>query len=133
MWSKINEVLQNTKRLDETLYICDNGMTISDTTKIASKFNNYFTNVAQELLKKLGKTDKFQDYMKNPNEQSLFLKEAEPGEVLKILNSLNTKKSSDIFRISPKLIKIAAENLKTQYLPYSTTQYIKAYFQANSK
>ena len=82
MWSKINEVLQNTKRLDETLYICDNGMTISDTTKIlASKFNNYFTNAAQELLKKLGKTNKFRDYMKNPNEQSLFSKEAEPGEV----------------------------------------------------
>ena len=30
-------------------------MTISDPTKIANKFNNYFTNVAQELLKKLGK------------------------------------------------------------------------------
>ena len=42
----------------------------------------------------------------------LFLKEAEPGEVLKILNSLNIKKSSDIFGISLKLIKIAAENLK---------------------
>ena len=55
----------------------------------------------------------FQDYLKNPNEHSLFLKEAEPVEILKILNSLNTKKSNDILVISPKLIKIAAENLKT--------------------
>ena len=115
MWSKINEFLQNKKRLDETLYICGNGITISDTTKIANKFNNYFTNVAQEVVKKLRKTNnKFQDYLKNPNEHSVFLKEAEPGGVLKILNSLNTKKSSDIFGISPKLIKIAAGNLKTQ-------------------
>ena len=30
-------------------------MTISDPTIIANIFNNYFTNVAQELLKKLGK------------------------------------------------------------------------------
>ena len=68
-------------------------MTISGTTKIANKFNNYFTNVPQELLKKLGKrNNKFQDYLKNSNEHSLFLKEGEPGEVLKILNSLNTKK-----------------------------------------
>ena len=51
MWSKINEVLQNKKRLDETLHICDNGITISDTTKIANKFNNYFTNIAQEKNK----------------------------------------------------------------------------------
>ena len=44
---------------------------------------------------------------------SLLLKEAEPGEVLKILSNLNLKKSSDIFGISPTLIKIATENLKT--------------------
>ena len=37
----------------------------------------------------------------------------EPGEVLKILNSLNSEKSSDIFVIFPKLIKIAVEKLKT--------------------
>ena len=52
MWSKIDEVLQNKKRLDETLHICDNRMTISDTTKIAYQFNNCFTNLVQELLKK---------------------------------------------------------------------------------
>ena len=56
MWSKINEVLQNEKRLDETLHIFDNRMTIPDPTKIANKFNNYFTNVIQDLLKNLGKT-----------------------------------------------------------------------------
>ena len=75
MWSKINEVLKNKRRLDETIHICDNGMMISDTTKIVNKSNNYFTNVAQELLKRLGKTsNKFQDYLKNPNEHSSFLK-----------------------------------------------------------
>ena len=36
----------------------------------------------------------------------------EPGEVLKILNSLNSEKSSDIFVIFPKLVKIAVEKLK---------------------
>ena len=50
--------------------------------------------------------------MGNFNERSLFLKKAEPREVLIILNNLNPKKSSDIFGISPKLMKIAAENLK---------------------
>ena len=59
---------------------------------------------------------------------SLILKEAEPGEVLKILNNLNSKKSSDVFGISPRLIKIAAENLKT-----CTSVNIMVYFQANSK
>ena len=84
--------------------------------------------------KKLGKTsNKFQDYLKNPSEYSLFLKEAEPGEVLKILNNLHSKKSGDICGISPKLIRVAAENLKTDtYLSYSTAQYMMEYFKANS-
>ena len=86
-------------------------MTISGTTKIATKFNNHFTNVAQELLKKLGKTNKFQDYLKNPNEQFVS-KRSRTRWSIKILNSLNTKKSNDVFGISPKMIKIAAENLK---------------------
>ena len=58
MWSKINEVLQNKKRLDETLQICDNGMTISDHTKTVTKVNNYFKNVAQELAKNQEKQTK---------------------------------------------------------------------------
>ena len=43
-------------------------MTISEPTKIANKLNNYVRNVAQELLKKLGRANnKFQDYLKNSN------------------------------------------------------------------
>ena len=52
-----------------------------DTNKFDSKFNEYFINVSQNL-KNLGKTNQFQEYLKNPSEHSLFLKETEPGEVL---------------------------------------------------
>ena len=51
--------------------------------------------------------------MKNPNKHSFFLKEVDPEEVHKLLLKLNTKKkSSDIFGISPKLIKLSAEFAK---------------------
>ena len=42
------------KRLDETLHICDNGITISDPTptKIAYKFNNYFQIYPKSFSKK---------------------------------------------------------------------------------
>ena len=41
----------------------------------------------------------------------MFLKEVDPGEVLFILQKLNDKKSADIFKISPKLVKICATEL----------------------
>ena len=50
--------------------------------------------------------------MKNPNRHSFFLKEVDPEEVHKVLLKINTKKSSDIFGISPKLIKLSAEFIK---------------------
>ena len=62
----------------------------------------------------MGKTyNQFQDYLKNPSERSLLLKEVEPGEALKILKSLIITKSTDIIGIPPKMMKIAAEVLKT--------------------
>ena len=71
--------------------------------------------MAQNLLKNLGETNnKFQDYLKNPNEHSMFLKETDPDEVYKILKNLDVKKATDIFGIPPKLVTMAANTLKNQ-------------------
>ena len=56
------------------------------------------TNVAQNLLKDLGESNiEFQNYLKNQNKHSFFLKEVDPEEVHKSLLQIDTKKSSDIF------------------------------------
>ena len=86
---------------------------ISCQKTVTSKFNGYFINVAQNLLKDLGENNnEFQYYLKNPNNHSFFLKEVNPEEVHKLLLKINAKKSSDIFGISPKLIKLSAEFIK---------------------
>ena len=40
---------------------------------------------------------------------NMFLKEGEPGEIKKIINNSDIKKPSDIFDITPKLLKAASE------------------------
>ena len=41
---------------------------------MANQFNNYFVKVAEKLTKKIGQTNnKYQDYLKNPNEHSIYL------------------------------------------------------------
>jgi len=55
---------------------------------------------------KLGNTNnKYQDYLKNLNKHSIFLKEVDRGEVLNLLRKLDPAKSADI---SPKFIKLSA-------------------------
>ena len=51
----------------------------------------------------MGETNsKFQEYLQNPNEHKLFMKETDPEEVNKYLNNLDMKKTNDIYGISPK-------------------------------
>ena len=65
--------------------------------------------MAEKLVEKIGNVNnKFQDYLKNPNKHSIFLNETDPGEVSDIIKSLDIKKASDIYNISPKIIKEAS-------------------------
>ena len=59
---------------------------------VANKFNNYFVNASQNLLKSLGETNnQFKDYLKNPNEHSFFLRETTADEVAGVLKGVILK------------------------------------------
>ena len=52
----------------------------------------YFVTLAQNVVDGIwGSADKLQDYLKNPDEQCMYLKEVDPGEILKIINNLDIK------------------------------------------
>ena len=71
----------------------DNGF-ISDPTKVANKFNDFFLNVADKLSAKIeNKNSKPQDYLKNPNKSKFYLKEIAPDEVVPVISQLDSKKS----------------------------------------
>ena len=72
-WKGINKLLNRNKSKQETIFLQDNNGLINDQRKVANKFNDYFINVAGKLSAKIqNKNTKFQDYLKNPNESSLF-------------------------------------------------------------
>ena len=98
---------------NDDIVINENGTIICNQKIVSNKFNNYFVNVAHNLLRELGEpSNKFQDYLKDPNTHSFFLKEAAPAEVQKLLNNLSIRKASDIYGISPKLVKLSSERNK---------------------
>lgn len=55
MWTKTNKTLQNKTKINEDIYLSDNGTALLDTNKVAGKFDDYFTNVSQNLLKNFAK------------------------------------------------------------------------------
>ena len=79
----------------------------SDSTLIANAFNNYFANIGQSLSNsiKQPKNRSFKEYLKNPPASKLTFKNISEGDTLKIINNLNTKKSSGQDGLSLNLLK----------------------------
>ena len=119
IWQGINEILRkNAKMPNEDIFLNEDGLLLTDQKQVANCFNRFFTNVADNLLDKIGDTtSKYQDFLKNPNEHSMFLNEVDFGEVELVIKNLDTTKSGDIYGLSPKLLQIGAtevsNNLKT--------------------
>ena len=109
LWKGINEIIHNkSNRAAADIYLDDNGKIITDQKQVANRFNKFYTTVANNLLKDLGKSPtKFQDYLWNPNEHSIFFAETDPGEISNIISKLDTSKSGDIYGITPKLVQMA--------------------------
>ena len=93
----------------------ENDKIITNQSLLASKFDNYFANVFQNLLKGLGEqNNQLQDYLKNPNKHSFFLRETTLGEVAGELKMCDAKKASDLQGMPPKFVKISTDVIKTK-------------------
>ena len=84
------------RRIETISYLKDkDGIKISDPVKIATEFNNYFTNVASSIKKKIPRTSKPPlDYLSNPNLESIFISPCTADEVCTFIQSLKLGKSS---------------------------------------
>ena len=90
----------------EEIFLDDNGSIITDQKIVANKFNRFYTSVADKLVSKIKKPPtRFQDYLKNPNEHTIFLNETDHGELTTLIYRLDTTKAGDIYGVSPRLIK----------------------------
>ena len=54
-WKKINELLNKKPKKNDDIVIKENGAIICNQKVVSNKFNNCFANVAQNLLRELGK------------------------------------------------------------------------------
>ena len=66
MWKGINEIIKNSKKSEITeIFLNENGNIFTDNEVVANKFNTYFTNIADDLLKNIAQPNtKYQDYLK---------------------------------------------------------------------
>ena len=107
-WSGIKSIINVSApktKIPEALEL--NGKTITNPAKIANSFNNFFGSIAQKVENNIITTHKsFTDYLKTPNEKSLFLTPTTANEIKNIINELNSKKTSGPGSIPTEILKL---------------------------
>ena len=112
-WNVINSVLGRSK--DKQLFkLLVKGDEITNKKEIASEFNKHFSSVAKKLVKKIPvnrSRKRFDKFLGERNEKSIFLYLTNPSEISKLLRSLSEKSSYGWDDIPQKLIKSSPFNI----------------------
>ena len=106
LWQTINTILGRQKDTQNNNEFIHNGQTIKDSCQIANAFNTYFTNIGPKLASEIH-TDNghFSQYLSNNSENSLFFNPTNIHEIIEIVRSLKSSKSSGYDEISVHLLK----------------------------
>ena len=111
-WKLINEVRGKDKTEMKASFVIDNERIVCRRL-IADKFNSYFVNLPGNLnkaaysKKPLDEFPSFQDFLSPACEKSIFLEECTPTEIARIIQDLESGKSSDI----PIMLIKASKNI----------------------
>ena len=117
VWQGINSIISKSysqKLSVSSLYMNDlnNDDITSDPVLISNKFNDYFSNVAEETRKKVPHSSKhFTNYLKNKNAKTLFLSPTDTQEVITCISSLNINKSSGPFSIPTRILHLIKNDI----------------------
>jgi hypothetical protein len=97
IWKSINDVLGRACKVSNVQrIIASNDIELTSPDLIAKEFNIYFNSIANITQSRLDNPKKNYENLVPINNTSMFLIPTTPGEVLKTIDSLNAKKSSDL-------------------------------------
>ena len=97
IWNGINELINvKSKVLSSPSTIKANGKTISDPKEMATSFNTYFTNIAEEILRKRKYNGRINHmkYLTEPLDKTFVLYDFDAADVSIAMLTLNPRKGS---------------------------------------
>ena len=106
-WNILNEVFKskNKKHMVNDKFITSEGTSCTDKNEIVEQVNKYFTNIGSSLNSKLPKTgDDPTQHIKH-NTASFFCAPTDPTEIINIVKSANSSKSSGVDNIDPYVVQ----------------------------
>ena len=106
MWQHINKIVHKNKNKDSVTCIKSEKGIISDLFAIGNNFNEFYTSVASKFVSKLKTKSSHHKFLDAKLPESMFLQPTNKSEIEKIINSFDSNKSSDIYGMSPRFLKM---------------------------
>ena len=112
IWSKINCIIHRKKTSSNGMCLNIEGNIISNPQEVGNKFNIFYTTIAQQLVNKLPPAKiNYKNYLTNIIPETFFMSPTTPDEVETLIKNLNVSKSSDIYDILVKIIKLVGPHI----------------------
>ena len=94
-WRGIKSIINLDKSSSSPNSLIKENKLISDPKEVATEFNKYFSNIAENLQSQIHtEGQNFQNYLKNPNENTIFLKATSKIEILNTITTHIKKKGT---------------------------------------
>ena len=114
IWQGIKQIINIKNKLyDSPVCITEKNKVITDPSEVANSFNNYFSNVAQNILteRKYDGDGDFQKFLPHSQPNSIAIDPVDGDEILSIINKINLNKAygpasfpSDILHLIKNII-----------------------------
>ena len=111
-WDILREAIR--KKNDKTSLIKEiysDGLLFSNNIDISNKFNEYFTNVADNITNNLNPSDRDCSYYLTESNSNFLFDQINSYDLIKIVSGLESKASQDMFGLSNNLIKKVIDNI----------------------
>ena len=96
IWQGIKQIINiKNKSYDSPLCITEKNKVITDPSEVANSFNNYFSNVAQNILteRKYEGNGDFQKFLSHDQPNSIAIDPVDGDEIFSIINKININKA----------------------------------------
>jgi hypothetical protein len=115
IWQTLNEILGKSRKSDSIEKLNINNTVSANATDISNHFNKFFTEIGQQISDNVPPVAKqAEDYINYNREiPEMNLQNTTADHVLKTINKLKSKNSSDIQGVTSKMIKFVGREIST--------------------
>ena len=114
IWKGITEIINvKSKNYDQPTCLAEGDTTITNPSEVANCFNQYFTSIADDILKKRKYEGhkSFRDYLLNSTNQSFLIYDCDTDEIKNIISSFHANKSLGPNSIDAHILKLLKDEI----------------------